>query len=235
MVAPSHSPSGLRVRFASPVCDSNERTDERTNEDANTDCGIRALSATCGRVQAEDIVELGEVIEAGFLHSGQRFPITRTGQRDPIPYQLRAAIYIRDRAICQKCRTRDLKSWELDHIIPWSAGGPDHSTNLRVLCAPCNQERGNYDDGTTFTRSPATWWCHRCYDDPTWTEYGITREGRFVCPQHGRSCRVRRITDWQLSRDEPIDWFFRSTPVEATGTLAFCAHCNRPSRTDVTL
>lgn len=33
----------------------------------------------------------------------------------------------------------------LDHIIPVSKGGTDHSDNLQVACQSCNSERGNDD------------------------------------------------------------------------------------------
>ncbi len=30
----------------------------------------------------------------------------------------------------------------LDHIYPWSLGGPDTVENLRVLCRSCNSRKG---------------------------------------------------------------------------------------------
>ena len=67
----------------------------------------------------------------------------RGGQinRANIPEQTRRAVYERDNHTCQKCgATEDLS---LDHIHPWSIGGPDTEDNLQVLCRPCNSRKGD--------------------------------------------------------------------------------------------
>lgn len=179
------------------------------------------------------------MLAAGIAGSGERYEVTRTGEREPIPYQLRAAIWLRDRGICQKCYTRNPKPWELDHIVPWSAGGSDHSSNLRVLCEPCNQKRSNYDDGTTFAKRPVTWWCHRCYVDPVRWIYDHPRG--VYCPTHrhdssdyAKGCAVERIYRWQRGCDETPTWH-RRLPIEHLSATAYCAHCGMPGLTDVTL
>lgn len=61
--------------------------------------------------------------------------------RAPIPDVVKARVYARDNFTCQKCgATEDLT---LDHIEPWSTGGPDTEQNLRVLCRPCNSRKGD--------------------------------------------------------------------------------------------
>jgi hypothetical protein len=46
---------------------------------------------------------------------------------------------------CQSCGFEGALRWfEIDHIVPWSAGGSDDPTNLRLLCRECNQERSNF-------------------------------------------------------------------------------------------
>lgn len=66
---------------------------------------------------------------------------SRPGNRLPIPDHIRAAVFERDENACQHCGTdQDLT---LDHIIPWSHGGPDSVDNLRLLCRSCNSKRGN--------------------------------------------------------------------------------------------
>lgn len=73
---------------------------------------------------------------------GQRYPIERTGERDQLPRALRWLVWHRDRGRCTFCGRGDLPM-QLDHVIPWSAGGPDTATNLRTMCAPCNETRSN--------------------------------------------------------------------------------------------
>lgn len=67
----------------------------------------------------------------------------RGGQanRATIPAELRAAIFDRDGHACVICRATD--DLALDHIYPWSLGGPDTPDNLRVLCRPCNSRKGD--------------------------------------------------------------------------------------------
>ena len=66
----------------------------------------------------------------------------RGGQekRAKIPEDVRAAVYVRDGGVCQECGTD--KNLSMDHIKPWSLGGPDTVENLRVLCRPCNSRKG---------------------------------------------------------------------------------------------
>lgn len=70
-------------------------------------------------------------------------PIWRFGlplSRPPIPSDVRNAVYARDGHRCVICSaTEDLT---LDHIYPWSLGGPDMVDNLRVLCRSCNSRKG---------------------------------------------------------------------------------------------
>ena len=61
--------------------------------------------------------------------------------RPAIPLEVRSAVFERDGRACLQCfATEDLT---LDHIIPWSHGGPDTVENLRVFCRSCNSRRGN--------------------------------------------------------------------------------------------
>ncbi len=50
----------------------------------------------------------------------------------------------RDNYQCQKCNSRN--DLTLDHIQPYSKGGPESYENLRVLCRSCNSKRGNRGD-----------------------------------------------------------------------------------------
>lgn len=100
----------------------------------------------------------------------RRYPIVRAGEREPIPFLVRLSVFKRDGNHCRECG-----SWypnhagylELDHMLPWSAGGGDESTNLRTLCVGCNQRRSNWNDGAHQSRVlPTTWWCFDCWCHP---------------------------------------------------------------------
>lgn len=90
-------------------------------------------------------------------------------QRGPLPGGMRVAVLIRDRYTCQWCRQTargDGLILEIDHLVPWSAGGADHPVNLRTLCGPCNQDRSNRVTDLDRRALPVTHRCQRCYSDP---------------------------------------------------------------------
>lgn len=53
----------------------------------------------------------------------------------------------RDRFTCQSCGASPAKSLgvelEVDHIVPWSRGGPTEDDNLETKCKQCNLGKGN--------------------------------------------------------------------------------------------
>jgi hypothetical protein len=65
-------------------------------------------------------------------------------ERPPVPLLLRAAVLARDGHACVKCgATEDL---QMDHVIPFSQGGPTTLDNLETLCGPCNRKKGVHAD-----------------------------------------------------------------------------------------
>jgi hypothetical protein len=60
--------------------------------------------------------------------------------RPRIPSEIRLTVYDRDGHQCVLCGATDRLS--LDHIHPWSLGGPDTIENLQTLCRPCNSRKG---------------------------------------------------------------------------------------------
>lgn len=95
----------------------------------------------------------------------ERLPRVRSGERDPIDPIVRRGVWLRDGGRCSWCGNADRGQMQLDHIVPWSAGGSDRSTNLRVLCAFCNDRRSNYRADMAVVRViPVAYACSRCAD-----------------------------------------------------------------------
>lgn len=64
----------------------------------------------------------------------------RDDYRAAIPDALRQHVFERDGHRCLECAATD--DLTLDHIYPWSLGGPDTEDNLRTLCRSCNSKKG---------------------------------------------------------------------------------------------
>ncbi len=60
-------------------------------------------------------------------------------KRQPIPEEVRIAVWRRDGGQCVKCGGR--KKLEYDHIIPLVKGGSDTVRNIELLCEKCNREK----------------------------------------------------------------------------------------------
>jgi hypothetical protein len=61
-------------------------------------------------------------------------------RREPVPRELRRAVFERDGGRCVECGSRfDL---QYDHVIPLALGGASTLENLQILCAGCNGRKG---------------------------------------------------------------------------------------------
>lgn len=69
-----------------------------------------------------------------------RWDLYRDDTRAPIPEAVRLRVFARSGNRCVRCGTTE--ELALDHIYPWSLGGPDDEDNLQALCTPCNSTKG---------------------------------------------------------------------------------------------
>lgn len=91
-----------------------------------------------------------------------RHPTVGLDPRRGVPARMRVAVLERDGGRCQLCgigkgeMALDGKPAriEIDHIIPWSQGGPTSPENLRALCHVCNHDK---KDGMFDPLDPTTW------------------------------------------------------------------------------
>lgn len=93
-------------------------------------------------VQVKRAVNAGlmEPVDGGFLLSAEVCRPRQDGWRPAIPASIRRFVFERDGYACLKCgATEDLT---LDHVHPWSLGGPDTAENLQTLCRSCNSSKG---------------------------------------------------------------------------------------------
>jgi len=61
-------------------------------------------------------------------------------KRQVIPEKLRNKIFKRDGYKCLQCGTT--RNLQIDHIIPFIAGGTTIESNLQTLCKNCNLSKG---------------------------------------------------------------------------------------------
>lgn len=215
------------------------RTDGRYEEQLAANFKVTAVDAGA---RIGGMVTIGEISSPEhWLRSPERHPILRKGEREPIPAHVRQAVFYRDRGRCELCGWKSVgkNPWELDHITPWSAGGSDKSSNLRVLCEHHNQHRSNHLDVTERERRPVTWWCVNCFDGGNVWWYH--EDGMPICPIHkgaasvGWRCRVTRSHRYHADQGNEMPTWHRRGPLENAHTIAYCAHCDAPGLTDVLL
>ena len=72
-------------------------------------------------------------------------PLFGPEARRNISPALRQAVFERDGRVCRTCGSTD-GPFHLDHIFPFSKGGPTNERNLQVLCASCNLSKGARTD-----------------------------------------------------------------------------------------
>jgi 5-methylcytosine-specific restriction endonuclease McrA len=61
-------------------------------------------------------------------------------RREPIPRDIRRAVWERDGGACVDCGEQF--ELQFDHVIPLALGGANTFENLQVLCGDCNRAKG---------------------------------------------------------------------------------------------
>jgi 5-methylcytosine-specific restriction endonuclease McrA len=73
-------------------------------------------------------------------HAAMHQELIGVSRREPIPRDVRLAVWRRDGGHCVECDSDfDL---QYDHVIPFSMGGATTAENLQLLCAGCNRAKG---------------------------------------------------------------------------------------------
>lgn len=156
----------------------------------------------------------------------ERMPVVRDRtQRVELPKILRILVLRRDNFTCQWCgvdaKTFPEQLFEVDHIVPWSAGGADASWNLRTLCRECNQERSNRaTDHKRASVLPIVTHCPRCEerqaryqawiwnDEPEFVERDTATDVAAWC---GR-CGCGTTAPAEMVRDDPANRLVAGQP-----------------------
>ena len=73
-------------------------------------------------------------------HAAMEVEEASVPRREPIPREVRLAVWQRDGGCCVQCGSQF--EIQYDHIIPVTMGGATTFENLQILCAECNQSKG---------------------------------------------------------------------------------------------
>lgn len=86
------------------------------------------------------------------LSASRRSQNLRTEKARYINRQIIAFIKDRDKGICVYCGE---SGNEIDHVIPWSRGGPTSEKNLVLACYTCNTEKSNSESRSLIQKGLA--------------------------------------------------------------------------------
>ena len=60
---------------------------------------------------------------------------------DPVPFEAILAMWEAQEGRCVYCKTALAGSYDIDHVVPLSRGGPHEVGNLQLLCPTCNARK----------------------------------------------------------------------------------------------
>jgi len=61
---------------------------------------------------------------------------------------IKELLYLRQKGKCMYCgKKMDIRYFHIDHKIPVARDGANTVANQQLLCAPCNNRKGNMTDG----------------------------------------------------------------------------------------
>lgn len=110
--------------------------------------------------------------------------------RPRLPEELRSSIRGRDLNRCAYCHSPEMlsvASFEIDHIVPLSAGGTTQPDNLCLACPNCNRHKSSRlsapdpqsgNDAQVFHPRAQNWHEHFSWNEDGVTLVGLTATGR---------------------------------------------------------
>lgn len=148
-------------------------------------------------------------LEAVDQYDRLRWDVIRRGRRDTIPTITRHLVARRDNDRCVECARAS--ALQVDHIMPWSAGGPDTSDNLRMLCEVCNASRSNFVEAWMPHVQPVIVVCDPClatHHEDAWRVHHRTT--------YWRHCPLCLGDDWASTDTRRTAWCGTCTAVSWT-------------------
>lgn len=133
------------IKHVCPTCGRNDFAHERdmkahhtiTHGERLVDYQNPRECPTCGEVFAN---------EAGMRAHHKITHAESIAETRSLPESVRSQVLDRDGESCRQCGVSvtpmndDGPSFQLHHIIPFAAGGPDHPENLITLCTDCHEQ-----------------------------------------------------------------------------------------------
>jgi ATP adenylyltransferase len=101
--------------------------------------------------EVEELADLcSEKLDIAWARHGERIFALRNLTRSYVPGSVRYEVLKRAKFRCELCGcSSEVRSLDVDHIVPVSRGGRNDPTNYQALCSTCNQNKGNRDS-TSF-------------------------------------------------------------------------------------